>query len=259
MSIESILHNVAHTCTDYLFCDNTLLPAKVPTRIDLELPNFSIPPEYEPWNVEEYFAGLSTRYIRILNDHDYDFNDYDECSYCKDLCRNDTRFCHECKSIMCNYCYEEKLKDNRSTCFQHVEQIKLMPEPVRCNNCEISSKIRDGLWLCDRENDTDYCPNCQKESRPGIPIKYDLEPNLVKFGSYLDWIPLYRHRDGHYVLYNVNQDSPSYHKLALGCVDKKGLEGVFVTDYSLTEIYDLCNKSTIPDVLQKLGHEIYYG
>lgn len=271
---------------DYLVLDGSRIPTTPPKNFDKELPKVEKVGDYFPVTMEEnnnIFEEIleGNNRIRRIDDRKFSYLDrnYNVCGYCKIVVEIEGypfRKCTECNKEMCALCWSErteeialqngaknwhKRKDDLEHCFSHEDKFIVWRElAVFCDNCNTESHLSPGVWMCDRENDIDFCPDCHdKAPKTAKETYYRSETEEMAFGSLLDWIYVLRDQDGNSVLYNINKDSPKYHTIALLNIDGHGREGYFTMNYSLEDIVERLRENDIPSILESLDLEIDYG
>jgi hypothetical protein len=186
---------------------------------------------------------------------------------------------------MCNLCWEEKneeiairngaknwakRKDKLLNCFSHQDKINIINNmSVCCDLCQSFSKQTDGKWHCNRNKNKDICPSCYYTDQGQdfifqiggewscINYKTNRHEN---FGSILDWAILFREEnDGDYLLYNINQCSKNYHKLALGVIDDSDRHGLYQVEQKLTEMLEKISTNEIKNILIDMGKDIDFS
>lgn len=185
---------------------------------------------------------------------------------------------------MCSLCWEEKTeeiakkngakkwknrKDALLSCFAHQDKFEITKElPVNCDICEQYSNTVFGKWHCNRKNNKDVCPSCvNTEQGQDFISQVDgwTQTNYKKtsnsdFASFLNWIVLLRDKDTNdALLYNINKNSPQYHRVVLVAVDDHSREGYFVVPGSLEENLAKLQTTKIKDILSGLNHETHFG
>lgn len=142
-----------------------------------------------------------------------------------------------------------------------IRQCDICSDKIETFNSQISDSLqiysftKNTLqWYTNLENDFDMCMTCSLlESSKKIINDNKLEITTykpvcdsLKFGSILDWIPIYVSIQCDFILYNLNKDSPYYKKLAY-CSNDRGFD-IYVIN---TEI----NLDTDVDI-QKMNDKI---
>jgi hypothetical protein len=272
------------------------LNVAIPRNYDNSLPIFDPIDGYNTCtmaNNYDHFASLLDNEIRVSvvdGEHLTEMSQlYRYCDYCGtniDTKGYPIRSCSECKKSMCSLCWEEKTeeiaekngaknwssrKDELLTCFSHQDKISVTQElPVNCDICEKSSKNISGKWHCNRGQNKDVCLSCFYSQRgqaflssiegKWTETEYKQEPIMHTFGSMLDWVVLLEDEDEYdYLLYNINKDSPNYHKIALVAIDNHGRQGFYIVPGTLEENLTKLRTNKIKAILSELHHEVHFG
>ena len=106
------------------------------------------------------------------------------------------------------------------------------PDSRMCDLCN-DTKKKDNVWF-QGPNESDICPACIKEI---LSDTYsDVTYNTPTFGSMLEWIPLVQDKEYHTLFYNMDINSPNYHKVALASIDDHGRYGLYIIEKNLDDI-----------------------
>ncbi len=261
------------------FIDGNILRLDVtkPQNYDFDLPDIQSSEFFEKMtfaSIYDYFVDFVSCNINLTSINGKtvagDMSKY-TCDYCKTAENILLKFCVVCNKYMCKLCFEEKTeeeakqngakkweqrKDAILHCFSHLDKLIYNDNlTVKCDGCGIFSLDLSGVWKQNRDDDMDFCPLCVPKgifsSDKWCDIQRISESFRPCFGSLLDWIPILKKKDD-MIFYNINKQSPHYHKIMLNCVDTYNKHEFFVCSSTLQEIVNSCTRMDIKEYLESI-------
>lgn len=281
--------------------DDVYFYISIPKNYDTELPLIENIPNGHSTDIaiDELAEFYKTDRIRRINN--MELRDTPACSYCKFGCKK-AYTCLHCNKIMCNLCYSEKTeedaikngaqnwhvrKDELLKCFSYNNFLEVDYRIyVCCDSCGISSTDylethpEGSIWNTNDEED--YCPSCKSEREGFRPLHINKKRFQYGIGSIVDWIPILIDEETQAcVNYNINKDSPFYHKVILVSVDDHGREGWNLWPFSLEKTIEQIREK-VPEynkilekngknswethyscpihlLIESIGHDLYLG
>lgn len=140
-------------------------------------------------------------------------------------------------------------------------------DDITCDSCGGSPDHESPSWWGDRDTNTDYCEACvaKDPTLKGDMVHFgaaDVNVNALSMGSLLDWVPVLYDRYGHAVLYNINTDSPYYHRIGALTVDNHGRDGFHMLEKNITlndYVKELDATACSPEVSPEVSWRAHYG
>lgn len=259
--------------------EECILNVTPPQTWDINLPDISPLEDHIIYNykdIEDYFKDLLDDGLRIQKVENIDLQ---TSGYYCDMCNSTiapVEFYHYKLDFdsfdLCEECY--KNGDLEKTEADEIEDLK-------CSRYSCNSRSPVFYKLPKKVNGKEqiyFCEDCY-----GLRKKVKkVSPFDNGFGSFLDWLPIMRHKeDYHFLLYNCNPDSPNYHKPGIATSDDHGrmsyhvIEDKTLSEFmnELREGLDHYNKvkeengnswetfysSPIPDAATRREWEVYIG
>lgn len=200
-------------------------------------------------DVSSYFTSVLDDSLRIYVVEDLHLCSfsYIHCDYCKFKIsdRSEYFYCKICRKDMCHLCNQELIEGKGTLGSKNYHNRK---DAINfCKQHELSNRNTYGVFTCDlcskvilenrySNKELDVCLTCYETEEGKNTVQEHslvltntvLPIDQTKFGSFLDWVPIYKDNELNFVLYNSNKNSDNFGKTALLAEDDHGRLGYYI-------------------------------
>lgn len=154
--------------------------------------------------------------------------------------------------------------ENRDVCSIGGQNQLPCPDDIKCDICgEWPEDDESPSWWGCRLTNTDHCETCvAKDPKLKEDMVHfgaaDVDVSALPMGSLLDWVPVLYDRHEHAVLYNINKDSPYYHRIGALTADNHGRDGFHMLEGAIT-LDDYVKELEAMECSPEVSWEAHYG